>query len=82
MLGFALIVAAVLFYKAYKLTLTHNRYLQQLIEENQRLRAEAEAWKARYEGLRDGSEAYDTHSPEARIREIAQKLELRKNPFL
>ncbi len=82
MLGLALIVAAVLFYKAYKLTLNHNRYIQQLLEENRRLRAEAEAWKARYEGLRDSSEAHDTNSPEARIRELAQKLELRKNPLL
>ena len=51
MIGLALIVAAVLLYKAYKVRLKHDRELEHLRRENATLRAELDALRKEYEQM-------------------------------
>jgi hypothetical protein len=51
MIGLALIVASFLMYRAYKLRLKHNSELEELREENARLKAQLEALRKEYEQL-------------------------------
>lgn len=81
MLGIALIVAAVLFYKAYKLTLQHNQQVRKLEEENARLRLEVEEWKARYAALQQETPSPETDGPEMRVRQLAERIERQKSLF-
>lgn len=82
MLGFALIVAAVLFYKAYKLTLNHSERVRRLEEENMRLRLEIEEWKARYDTAQQEKHSIPPDSPEARVRQLAERIAGQKSPLL
>ncbi|MCS7189936.1 MAG: hypothetical protein NZ933_09130 [Bacteroidia bacterium] len=86
MLGLALVIAAVLLYKAYKFRLNHSERLRLLEEENARLRWEVEAWRARYESLVDSSSSSniteaEKDTPQAYIRRVAEKIESRRFPL-
>ncbi len=82
MLGLAIIVAAVFFYKAYKLHLKHNQKIKELEEQNARLQNEVAYWQAKYESLVHKSAADTEDEPEHRVRRIAEQLENRKSSLL
>lgn len=82
MLELAIIVAAVFFYKAYKLHLKHNQKIKELEDRNERLQKEVAYWQAKYESLIHKSTPDIEDAPESRVRRIAEQLENRKSSLL
>ncbi|MCS7162933.1 MAG: hypothetical protein NZ958_06400 [Bacteroidia bacterium] len=84
MIGLALIVIALLAYKAYKLSLKHSRQLERLRQELAQAQAEAEYWRARYETLLEQAEK--PPSPEQHTAQylemIAQRIEQQRTTLL
>ncbi|GIV24055.1 MAG: hypothetical protein N3A68_03280 [Bacteroidia bacterium] len=82
MLGLAIIVAAVFFYKAYKLHLKNNQKIKELEEKNERLQKEVAYWQAKYESLLHRPTSDIEDAPESRVHRIAEQLENRKSSLL
>ncbi len=75
MIGLALIVAALLLYKAYKTKLKHDSELEHLRRENAMLRAELDAMRKEYEEvLRRRQVGVDVQVPERDLSD-SEKLE-------